>query len=333
MNGIRCGIVAVVVLTAAMVSARGDTLTLRYGQTASTLRSVFSLPIFVAEREGFFAHEGLAVNIVPIAGGTTQMIAALDKGTVDVTHVSTPFLISAHLAGSDAVAIAGEFANPIYSLVTRPEIQHFGDLKGKLVGLAVAADTVAISTRRLLARNGLGDTDYRVKEMVGTPARAQCLLSGECDAVPLGQPDDFLAREKGYNILGLTSEAVPRFQYTVTAARASFATANREAIMRYVLALAAAFRFIHDPSDREAVVKTIVETTDSSAPIARQILALYLDPDRGVLPKHGELDLAGLAQVIAFMGETGAIQGSLPPPGEFVNLDFLHAAGIESKAP
>jgi ABC-type nitrate/sulfonate/bicarbonate transport system substrate-binding protein len=329
MRGLCSSVLAVLVLAAALSSACGDTLTLRYGQTASTLHSVFALPIFIAEREGFFAREGLAVKVVPIAGGTTEMVAALDDGTVDITHVSTPFLIKAHLAGSDAVAIAGEFANPIYSLVAKPEIARFADLKGKLVGLAVAADTVAISTRRLLARNGLRAADYRVKEMVGTPARAECLMRGECDAVPLGQPDDFLAREKGYHILGLTSDAVPKFQYTVTAVRRSFATANHEALVRYVRALAAAFRFIHDPSERDAVVKTIVETTNSSAAIARQILALYLDPDRGVLPKDAELDLAGLAQVIAFMGETGAIKGPLPPPDDFVDLDYLHDAGVK----
>ena len=37
------------------------------------------------------------------------MIAALHDDWVDVTHVATPFLIGAALAGSDAVAIAAEF--------------------------------------------------------------------------------------------------------------------------------------------------------------------------------------------------------------------------------
>ena len=40
-----------------------------------------------------------------------------------------------------------------------------------------------------LALNGLRDTDYRVIEFVGTPERSECLRKGQCDAVPLGQPE------------------------------------------------------------------------------------------------------------------------------------------------
>jgi ABC-type nitrate/sulfonate/bicarbonate transport system substrate-binding protein len=157
-------------------AARAEPIALRYGQTASTLRSVFSLPIFVAEREGFFAAEGLAVTVVPIQGGTDRMIAALNDDKVDITHVSTPFLIQAALAGSDAVAISGEFANPIYHLVARPGISTFADLKGRVIGMAAAGDMVAIATRKLLAMNGTENGSYRIKELVGTPARVKWRL-------------------------------------------------------------------------------------------------------------------------------------------------------------
>src|SRR5262249_12696877 len=101
--------------------------------------------------------------------------------------------IRAALAGSDAVAIAGETANPIYSLIAKPEIRSFADLKGRVVGLSLAVDTISISMRKLLALRGLGEADYAVKELVGTPVRFECLRRGECDAVPLGQPEDFAA--------------------------------------------------------------------------------------------------------------------------------------------
>ena len=44
--------------------AVGQTLTLRYGQAYSAARSIFSLPVAIAEREGFFAREGLNVHIL-----------------------------------------------------------------------------------------------------------------------------------------------------------------------------------------------------------------------------------------------------------------------------
>ena len=101
------------------------------------------------------------------------MIDALHDDTCDVTHVATPFLVRAALAGSDAVAVAAEFNNPIYSLVARPEIKSFADLKGKLLGLADEAGTITISTRKLLALPRSYEMEISgSKSIEGTPARA-----------------------------------------------------------------------------------------------------------------------------------------------------------------
>src|SRR5215813_12244417 len=310
-------------------AARAQAPVLRYGQAPSAAKSIYSLPIAVAEREGLFRREGLDFRLViPIPGGSDKMIAALHDDTVDVTHVATPFLVRAALAGSDAVAIAAEINNPIYSLVAKPEIARIADLEGKLVGMADPAGSITISMRKLLALHGVGTGDFRTRIIEGTPARLNCLRRGECAAVPLGQPQDLLAQSEGYRLLGLSTEAVPEFLYTVTAARRSWAAANRNAIVRYIRALAYSFKFIRDPANRKSVVKIIVETTGSSEVIAAQTLALYFEPERKVLPRQGELNLNGLTQVIAFMGEAGTIKAPLPAAGRFVDLQYLEAAGV-----
>jgi len=310
-------------------SAHAEPATLRFGQIPSTAHAVSSLYLYVAEQQGFFARENIAVEIVQIPGGTGNMVAALDRGEVDVTQTATPYLIQAVLSGSPAVAIAGTTANPIYSLIAKPQIRDFADLKGKLIGLSLPVDTISISMRKLLALKGLSDADYRIKELVGTPVRAACLKSGECDAVPLGQPEDLIAVKDGYRRLGLSTEAVASFQFEVIAARRDFAETHVPAMIGFVSALADAFRFIRDPAHRDDAIKAIVALTGTSEDIARATLALYLDPDRGVLPQHAEIDLGGLAQVIAFMGEGGTIKPPLPAPEQFVDLQYLRAAGAQ----
>jgi ABC-type nitrate/sulfonate/bicarbonate transport system substrate-binding protein len=324
---LRRAIIAVCLCIAQPAAA--DSITLRYGQIPSTVRSVSSLYLFLAQQQGFFTREEIKLDLIPIAGGTDKMVAALDQGAVDVTQTATPYLIRAALGGSDAVAIAGETANPIYSLIAKPEIRSFADLKGRVVGLSLPVDTISISMRKLLALRGLSAADYTVKELVGTPVRFDCLKRSECDAVPLGQPEDFVAIGQGYRRLGLSTEAVASFQFQVVAARRAWAQANRDAIVRFVRALAAAFNFIRDPANREVVAKAIVELTGSSDAIARQTLALYFEPDRGVMPRRAEIDLKGLAQVIAFMGEGGTIKPPLPEPERFVDLQYLHLAGAQ----
>jgi hypothetical protein len=80
---------------------------------------------------------------------------------------------------------------------------------------------------------------------------------------------------------------------------------------------------------RDDAVNAIVALTGTSDDIARATLALYLDLDRGVLPRQAEIDLGGLAQVIAFMGEGGILKPPLPAPEQFVDLQYLRAAGVQ----
>jgi ABC-type nitrate/sulfonate/bicarbonate transport system substrate-binding protein len=329
----KTGIVTALVALLCMIfmpGARGQTLNLRYGQAYSAARSIFSLPVAIAEREGFFAREGLHVQILqPIPGGADHQIAALHNDGVDLTHVATPFLIRAALAGSDAVAVAAEFKNPIYSVIAKPEIRSFSDLKGKLLGLADEYGTITLSIRKLMALHGLPRGQFGFRTIEGTSGRWACLRRGDCDAVVLGQPQDLISMEQGFRMLGASTEAVPELLYTVTAARRSWAEANKEAVVRYVRALAAAFTFIRDPVHRDRVVRTVMQSTNTTEPIAQQTLALFFDPERGVLPKQAEIDLEGLAQVIAMMGEAGAIKAPLPSPEQFVDLRYLRAAGMQ----
>ena len=332
MNGRRLAQFAALVATVwigLLHPSEAETVTLRFGQIPSTVRGMSSVYLHLAEQKGFFAREQIELERISIPGGTDKMVVALEQGAVDVTQTATPYLIQAVLRGSDAVGIASETANPIYSLIVKPEIASFADLKGRVLGLSLPIDTISISMRKLLALKGLGEADYRVKELVGTPVRFECLRRGECDGVPLGQPDDLIALTQGYRRLGLSTEAVSAFQFQLLAVKRSWAAANQDVLVRFVRAIASSFRFIRDPANRAEVIKAMVAVTGATEDIAGQTLALYLEPDRGVMPKQAEFSIAGLAQVIAFMGEGGMLAQPLPPPERFVDPQYLKAAGAE----
>ena len=304
-------------------------ITLRYGQIPSSIKTVSALQFYLAQRKGFFAREGINLDMLPIDGGAANMVIALNKGTVEIARTATPYLIQDVLNGSDNVAILGETATPIYSLIARPEIKSFSDLKGKTVGLSLAVDTISISTRKLMALGGIKEGDFKVKELVGTPARADCLRKGECDAVPLGQPEDFQLMKQGYRRLGVSTDAMTNFQFIVSAVRRSWGEKNKDALVRYARALASSYRYMREPANRDEVVRVVVDTTGSSEEIARQTLALYFEPERGVVPKQGEIDVKGFAQVIELMAEAGELKPPLPPVDRFIDLQYLKAAGLQ----
>lgn len=310
-------------------AASAQILNIRYGQDYSAAHSIYSLPISVAQRAGLFQREGLNVEvIVPVPGGSDKMITALNDNWIDVTHIATPFLIRAAMAGSDAVAIDAEFENPLYSLIAKPQIKTFADLRGKLVALANEQGSITISMRKLLAQHGLDRESYGVRTQEGTPQRQYCLFHSDCDAAVLGQPQDLQAIAQGYSLLGRSDEAVPDYLYTVTAVRRSWADTHKETVERFVRAMDAAFQFMRDPANRERVIRIIAETTGCSDAIAAQTLNLFFAPGRDVLPRRGEINLKALQQVIAMMGEADLLKPPLPPAQRFVDLRYLQAAGV-----
>lgn len=303
-------------------------VSLRLGFNANSARNMAEVPNVIAQRKGFFAREGLAVTMVPLMG-TTHMVAALDKGDVDATGTALPYMIQAVLKGSDAAAVIGGVANTIYSLIAKPGIRTIADLKGKVVALSAPPDTITLSTRMLLAKGGLKEGDYRTKQIIGSTQRGDCLAGGACDAVPLGQPDDIVFQQKGFHKLGNSLEVMPKLQFNVIAARRSWAAAHKDIVVALARAYGATFRYMRNPANRADLTKTVVEITGANEQVARAVLALYYEPDRGVMPKQGEINLAGVEKVIALLADAGQIGKPVPAVDRFVDLQYLQAAHLQ----
>ncbi len=305
-----------------------DKVKLRYGLIANSARSVSSLALKVAQRKGFLARENIELEVVGLRGVQHQ-VEELDKGTVDVSHTATPYLIQLVLKGSPSVAIVGGPANTIFSMIAKPEIKSYDDLKGKMIGMSLPVDTISIASRLLLAKHGLKEPAFRTKQLVGTPIRAKCLSDGECDAVPLGQPHDIIFAKKGYTKLGDSLEVIPVLQFNVIAARRDWAEKHKAVATGFARAFGNAYKFMRDPKNRDEVTHILMDTTGAPEDVARSMLSFYYEPDRGVMPKQAEISMAGLTKVIELLGQTGALKAPLPSAERFVDLQYLKAAGMQ----
>jgi ABC-type nitrate/sulfonate/bicarbonate transport system substrate-binding protein len=311
-------------------AARSDELiTLRYGQNAAGTTGLSSLPLTVAQRKNFFVREGINLVVVPIAGGTDRIVAALDQGEIDAGKNATPYLIQAVLKGSDAVAILSQTSNPIYSLIGRPEIKTFADLKGKTLGLSTPGDTITLSSLRLLARVHLAMTDFTTKVVVGTGARFGCLKSGECAAVPMGQPEDLDAIRQGFPRLAFTDEAGADLLFNVDMTRRAWGAQHKDTLVRFARAMGSAYGFMNDRKNRDEVTAIVAEIGGVSPAVAAEIFAPYLEPEKNVLPRKGELDMGAFDRVIALMAQVGAIPSPAPDAERFVDLQYAKAAEIQ----
>lgn len=110
-------------------------------------------PHFIATEKGYYAEEGLEMELVD-APGTTGIAAVLAGETQFTTSASSS--LSAILTGSPMKIVYTNADRPGFELWSSgPAIQTLPDVLGKPVGIAGRGDTMEISTRLLLAKHGL----------------------------------------------------------------------------------------------------------------------------------------------------------------------------------
>jgi ABC-type nitrate/sulfonate/bicarbonate transport system substrate-binding protein len=107
---------------------------------------------FVAARKGYFAAEGLDVELVFASGGTAT--PGLLAGSVDGS-ASSASALTAILRGAALRIVLVFNDTPTYKLWATNDIRTLADLKGKSVGVASRGDTLEIATRLALQAAGI----------------------------------------------------------------------------------------------------------------------------------------------------------------------------------
>ncbi len=326
------GILALAATAFGSSGRAGAADTIRYG--IDDEQNINRLPQVVAEREGFFAREGVDVRIVPFTvsfrappgANPISMRDAMSKGDIDMSREQFPLLINDVMAGRKFVAVSIASGNPLYFVVARPEIKSFADLKGKTLTITNPRDGITVWTRKLLALHGLADADVTLKNIAGSQGRLECLKSTECAAASLAQPAVLDAIEAGSHVLGLTNEVgPPLYQFDIT--DSSRAAANHDAVVKYIRATTAAVRFIQDPNNHDEVVKITMAYMKEPENRAREMLAAIWDPKNRVLPQRAAIDMDSVKAAIALLGEYDILKQPLPAPERFVDPAFAEAAG------
>jgi ABC-type nitrate/sulfonate/bicarbonate transport system substrate-binding protein len=306
--------------------------TLRYA--VDTERNINELSQRVAERQGFFAREGINLQIHRfVTTGNrerdrTSLVGSRDGLDMVRMQLSALMEPEGRFKGMNYVAVEAVVNNPVYFLVARPEIKTFADLKGKTLTLPSPSDPISLTAHELMRMHGLADGDVRIKDIAGSAPRVACLKSGECAAASLSQPPVFAAFDAGAHTLGMHIDTGPLL-YVIEMVDRGWAEAHPDVIVRYIRATAAANRFIHDPANREEVVKAAIEVTAQPENRAREMLTYFYDAKNDVLPQQGEIDLARVNAMIALFGRYGILNAPLPAPERFVDLRYLKMAGIQ----
>lgn len=259
--------------------------------TVGTLPIVDVAPIHLAIRDGYFADEGLTVEVQVTQGGAAA-IPALVGGDLDIAYGAWPSFLIANAEGLELRAVAdGTRARPGFTqLLALPGSGLEGDPAG-LAGKRIAVNTLGnigeLAVRAALVRAGL-EADAAELVEIPFPDMTVALQRADVDAIWASEPVATLARDTIGAVIVTDSyvEEMESFPVAGYQATAAFVDANPRTVAAFSRALARAVeRIAEDPS---LVVGLAPEFTSLDRELAERV----------AMPEfRSALDVADLARV------------------------------------
>jgi NitT/TauT family transport system substrate-binding protein len=166
------------------------------------------LPTVLAKDKGYFAEEGLDVEILDIKGGGSQAASALIGGSVDFSANAIDHAIKAKTQGKDLVAVHSHVRLPVMGLVVANKykgvIKSIADLKGHPVGVTSPGSQTHMVLGYLLVKAGVKPTDVQIIGAGGSTMP----LAIEKDSVHAGMMVDpfftvFMKQGKGFALVDM----------------------------------------------------------------------------------------------------------------------------------
>ncbi len=162
-------------------------------------RGFGSLPLFVAEKRGFYAKYGFRPEIVLLRSSVA--VPALLSGDLDYYNGFQP-AVSAALRGIPVKLVMMGAEKVIFMVLTKPEVKSLNDLKGKTIGVSSAGSTIHLSLLTILNQFRIDPTkDVKILPAGDVRSQLAAMQAGRIDAASHGPPLDSLGTAMGYKVL------------------------------------------------------------------------------------------------------------------------------------
>ncbi len=327
----RSGVIPFILCALAACSGKGDRKNLETVRiSARTLLS--TSPIFIADREGFFADEGIQLEFVEAPGRSVQALPLLAQGRIDVLSASlSAGLFSAARKDSSIRLVAdrghvSERGCEFDALVGRAAVfstdsPRPSELKGKRFSINDAVPGEYI-VDRFLASRGLTQKDITSTKLTEV-LEPQALRSGAVDVAHVSEPFLTSTIESGQRIIGKASEYAPGMQLAVLMFGPGLIQKNRALGNRFMFAyLRGVEQFNKGLTSRNVAI--ISERMAFDTALLRKTCMPSIRPD-------GRLDRASLDDFQKWALQKGYID-ELVPLNQVVDSTFASNAAMRLRA-
>ena len=194
-------------------------------------RTVFYLPAWTAEKQGFFKDEGLDVKI-EVYDGSEKIFHDLRAGTHQIAIASIESVIAESYKGGTLRIVAGIAKRPPHFIIAQPEIKTLADLKGKTIGVVSMHEGTTFFVADIAKAGGFALSDVKVEAVGGSPTRARLLKERKIDMGLQPYPLSYEAEAQGFTNLGAMAKLVPDYQFVSVMVDENWASKNRAGARR-----------------------------------------------------------------------------------------------------
>jgi ABC-type nitrate/sulfonate/bicarbonate transport system substrate-binding protein len=292
----------------------------------------FNLPVWVAQQRGFFAANGLVVNL-SFPSSSVEVVRALNNGSAQLSLMSIDNVLAYRRAqgekgapdADDLITFMGG-DHGYLSLVAKPDIHSVEQLRGRTVSVDAMTTGFAFVLLEALKARGLDGTNVNIVPVGGTGYRFRALMAGKQDSTLLRSPFELLSEQQGYHILLPASRLTPAYQGTIGAVRRPWAEAHRDEVLAFLVAYHQSLEWIFDKRNRSGVMAILHAQYPELS--QRYLMAAYsglTDPRNGLI-RNMTIDRAGLAEVERLRNKYAPLSSSGHANSSGVDLDYLQAA-------
>ena len=272
---------------------------------------------YMARDAGFYAAQGLKVEIVNMHGGS-RGAAELQAGRLDVMHVGLSSVIRVNRAGGD-IRLIGSLANVIrFTFFSAAGVKSAADLKGGVIGVSTFGSESDSTVTLALARLGLTRNDVTLKEYGGGSRRLAAVKAGEIQATPINEPTASMAREQGVNVLiDLVPEQIP-WVFSGIVVRRGDVAGRRDVLARFLKAtIEGNYLALADERQAKDVLAKELKISDP------KILDITYNDFKALTPPNTEPSRQGAENILAqFPGGSQKVE-------DYVDTSLLDALRTE----
>jgi len=311
-------------------------LTIATGAQAGEIRllsfgGATNLPIWMAQEKGFMEKEGVKLTFAT-TNGSVEQIRDFYAGKYDV--ISTAFdNIVAYAEGQSDIPLPGPFDmfafmgghGGMNTLMVRPEIKSYADIKGKTVAVDALKSGYGIVLYQILKdKGGLEfDRDYKAISVGNTDKRIEAMRGDKAVAAIIGSPQDMAVEREGYRMLADAAQELGAYQGTAFVTRRPYAAAKEADLIAFARAMSKAqdHVFANKADAIEVLKKYAKGLTDAEA---EKLYKRLVGP--GGLNPHGAINPKAIETVLKIRETYGEPLKKMGPMSRYVDTAIYDKA-------